>query len=121
LCTALWFGYRYYGVQKPIDSQLQSATNSTVQIDISNSQQVLNLDVTPKDGVTLESAISELQSIIQNSKLMSYKINYHIQSTSSAELDRIWSDSLFSVADMMANKNYALIPDLLEKLTVNNE
>ncbi len=121
LCTAVWFGYRYYGVQKPIDTQLQSATNSTVQIYISNSQQQLNLDVALKDGATLESAISELQTIIQHSKFMSYKISYNVQSSSSLELDQVWSNSLFGMADMMANKNYALIPGFLEQLTASNE
>lgn len=119
LCTVIWFGYRYFGIEKPIDAQLQSANYSYSKVDISNSEQMVDIDVNLKDGATLQAAISELQSIINDSKFMSYTINYHIQSSSSEELDEVWSSSLFTMADIMANKNFALIPDYLEQLMNN--
>jgi len=119
--TMLWFGYLYFGVQKPLNIELQGANYSTAQYKADSSTKMLYISLTPDTSVSLDKAVHELSEIISKSKYSNYTVNFEVISASNDPLDSIWSHSLFQMADMMANKRYANIPQYLNQLQLENK
>jgi len=123
VCLALLIGggftYQYVAQEKPLQQSLEQAQFSNIQLSGNkNEGYIVTLDVI--DGNTLALAAEEARNILSDYKIdpVSYTIQLKQESTS---LEKVWQDHLFEIAEIMANKNYSKLPELMHSIEASHE
>ena len=109
-----WFLYRQFAIQEPLQKIVDSYQGvNKSHISINRNQVTLKLDLQP--GTKLRELVqyisTEGKSVIGNRSL-----TLDVEQHSSKELDEIWNQAMFSVAEAMESRKYTLIPAKLEQL-----
>ncbi|MDO3409647.1 heavy metal-associated domain-containing protein [Saccharibacillus sp. CPCC 101409] len=113
-----WFLYRQTALERPIERMLSQYPGVTsAQVDITQKQAVLKLDL--ESNVDLRGMVAQLRK--EEGKLLKNRtVVFDIADHSTPEIDALWKEASFSVAEAMANKRYTLIPNTLSKIQDEN-
>ncbi|NGZ74282.1 heavy-metal-associated domain-containing protein [Saccharibacillus alkalitolerans] len=113
-----WFLYRQTAIERPIEKMLSQYPGVTsAQVDITQKQAVLKLDL--QSDVDLRGMIAQLRKE-EGALLKTRSIKLDIADHSTPEIDELWKQASFSVAEAMANKRYTMIPSTLSKIESEN-
>lgn len=113
-----WFMYRQTALERPIEKMLANYPGVTsAQAHITQKQAVLKLDL--ESNVDLRGMIAQLRKE-QGSLLEGRSIKLDIADHSTPEIEELWKQASFSVAEAMANKRYTMIPDTLAEIQNEN-
>lgn len=109
-----WFMYRQFAIQEPLQKIVNSYEGvRKSHITINRDEVSLKLDLQP--GTKLRELVqyitTEGKSVIGGRTL-----KLDVEQNSSKELDEIWDQAMFSVAEAMESRKYTLIPAKLEQL-----
>lgn len=109
-----WFLYRQTALERPVEKMLSQYPGVTrAQVTITQNKALLKLDL--QSNVDLRAMIAELRKK-EGSLLGDRVIALDIADHSTPEIDDLWKQASFSVAEAMANKRYTMIPDTLSKI-----
>ncbi|WP_018886200.1 hypothetical protein [Paenibacillus massiliensis] len=109
-----WFLYRQVAVHQPLQKIVTQYPGVTsAQVDINQSEVTLKLDLEPDTDVRgLVQAVKEDGSSVLGSKRLKLDIKDH----SDQELDKLWSQAMFPIAEAMDSKRYTDIPATINGL-----
>lgn len=110
------FTYQYVAQQKPLENDLQQAQLSTVHLPIQKNDKKVTIEFVPHANVGLEDAVVEIQQIMLDHAYDRDNINIVLGAQESSELDSIWQQQLFNVAEAMASQHYSKLPELMTSL-----
>ncbi len=109
-----WFLYRQTALERPVEKMLSQYPGVTsAQVTITQNKALLKLDL--QSNVDLRALIAQLRKE-EGSLLGSRSIALDIADHSTPEIDELWKQASFSIAEAMANKRYTMIPDTLSKI-----
>lgn len=109
-----WFLYRQTALERPVEKMLSQYPGVTrAQVTITQNKALLKLDL--QSNVDLRAMIAQLRKK-EGSLLGDRSIALDIADHSTPEIDDLWKQASFSVAEAMANKRYTMIPDTLSKI-----
>ncbi|OWR29151.1 hypothetical protein CDO73_15915 [Saccharibacillus sp. O23] len=109
-----WFLYRQNALERPVEKMLSQYPGVTsAQVTITQNKALLKLDL--QSNVDLRAMIAQLRKE-EGSLLGDRSIALDIADHSTPEIDDLWKQASFSVAEAMANKRYTMIPDTLSKI-----
>jgi len=121
LLAAVSLGYQYIAKQKPLEQQLASLKYSQITSPIKKQDGVYHLTLQVEQDNQLQHAISELTEIMDEHELNNSQYVLQLASDSDSndqkkELQTIWREQLFAVAEIMANGNYSELPELMNTI-----
>ena len=109
-----WFLYRQFAIQEPLQKIVNSYQGvNKSQISINRNEVSLKLDLQP--GTKLRELVQYI-STEGESVIGGRSIKLDLEQHSSEELDEIWDQAMFSVAEAMESRKYTLIPAKLDQL-----
>lgn len=109
-----WYAYQHWAVESPFENIVKQFDGvNSVQSDINRQQVALKLDLKP--GTNLGELV---QQIRQDGKkwIGKRELELDIKDQSTHELNQLWNEALFPVAEAMENKQYTEINETLDKL-----
>lgn len=110
--------YRQTALERPVEKMLANYPGVTsAQAHITQKQAVLKLDL--ESNVDLRGMIAQLRKE-QGSLFEGRSIKLDIADHSTPEIEELWKQASFSVAEAMANKRYTMIPDTLAEIQNEN-
>lgn len=113
-----WFLYRQTAIERPIAKMLQNYPGVTsAQVDITQNRAVLKLDL--ESNVDLRGMVAQLRKE-EGELLKSRSVVFDIADHSTPDIEALWREASFSVAEAMANKRYTLITDTLSEIQNEN-
>ncbi|MDQ0192944.1 hypothetical protein [Paenibacillus wynnii] len=109
-----WFLYRQFAIQEPLQKIVNSYQGvNKSHISINRDEVSLKLDLKP--GTKLRELVQYI-STEGKSVIGGRSIKLDLEQQSSEELDDIWDQAMFSVAEAMESRKYTLIPAKLDQL-----
>lgn len=112
--------YQYIAKQKPLEKQLADLQYSQITSPLKKQDGVYHLTLQVEQDHQLQQAIEELTEVMNEHKLNSNQYVLQLASESSndqpQELQKVWREQLFAVAEIMANGNYSELPKLMNKI-----
>ncbi|KGE17779.1 hypothetical protein [Paenibacillus wynnii] len=109
-----WFLYRQFAIQEPLQKIVNSYQGvNKSHISINRNEVSLKLDLQP--GTKLRDLVQYI-STEGESVIGGRSIKLDLEQHSSEELDEIWDQAMFSVAEAMESRKYTLIPAKLDQL-----
>jgi len=110
--------YRHMALERPVEKILVNYPGVTsAQAHITQKQAVLKLDL--ESNVDIRGLMAQL-SKEQSTLFENRSIKLDIADHSTPEIEELWNQASFSVAEAMANKKYTLIPNTLSKIQNEN-
>ncbi|GGO04210.1 heavy-metal-associated domain-containing protein [Saccharibacillus kuerlensis] len=114
-----WFLYRQTALERPVEQILSQYPGvNSAQVNITQNQALLKLDL--QSNVDLRGMIAELRKE-QGQMFKKRSIVLDIADHSTPDIDALWKEASFSVAEAMASKRYTMIPDTLSKIQSEND
>lgn len=112
------FTYQYVAQEKPLQQSLNQAQYSHIQLTGSKSKgYVVKLDVINDN--TLANAVEEAKKILKDNHIDDRSYSFELEQTPTS-LDKVWQNNLFDIAEIMANKNYSKLPELMNSIETSN-
>ncbi|MCL6602341.1 MAG: hypothetical protein K6T94_05635 [Paenibacillus sp.] len=109
-----WYLYRQFAIQEPLQKIVNSYEGVTKShITINRDEVSLKLDLQP--GTKLRELVQHITTE-GKSVIGGRTLKLDVEQHSSEELDEIWDQAMFSVAEAMESRKYTLIPAKLEQL-----
>ncbi|MCR8660251.1 hypothetical protein NV377_23400 [Paenibacillus sp. T3-5-0-4] len=110
------FTYQYVAQQKPLETQLKQAQYSLVTLPIEQEAERITIEISPQSNASLEDAVHEIEMIMSKHSKESDLINITLAKQDQGELDSLWENQLFTVAEAMSSKQYSKLPVLMDSL-----
>ncbi|RCX23308.1 hypothetical protein DFP94_101905 [Fontibacillus phaseoli] len=113
-----WFAYKQWAVESPFEHKVNQMEGvKSVQTDITQKQAIVKLDLEP--GTDFGSLVRQIET--DGSKWIgSRELKLVVEDHASQELNEMWKEALFPIAQAMENKEYTGITDTLDKLSQND-
>lgn len=109
-----WFLYQEWAIERPLENLLKDVEGvSQVQLDIQPKELGVKLDLVP--GTDLGAVIRHLE---QDGKkqIGTRELKIDVADNASPELNELWENAMFAVAQAMENKQYTEITAALEQM-----
>lgn len=110
------FTYQYVAQQKPLEKQLKQAQYSEVTLPIVEAEQHVTIEIAPLPHTNLEEAVHEIELIMAKHSYKSNLVTITLAGQEKSELDSLWQEQLFTVAEAMSSKQYSKLPTLMDSL-----
>jgi len=112
------FTYQYVAQEKPLQQSLNQAQYSHIQLTGNKSDgYVVKLNVINDN--TLANAVEEAKKILKDNHIDNSSYSFELEHKLTS-LDQVWQDNLFDIAEIMANKNYSRLPELMNSIETSN-
>ncbi|WP_410768401.1 hypothetical protein [Fontibacillus sp. BL9] len=113
-----WFAYKQWAVESPFEHKVNQMEGvKSVQTDINQKQALVKLDLEP--GTDFGSLVRQIEA--DGSKWIGGReLKLVVEDRASQELNELWEEALFPIAQAMENKEYTGITDALDKLQQND-
>lgn len=114
-----WFGYRQWAIEAPFQKLVKQYEGvNRVQFNITPKEVGLKLDLAA--GTDMGGLVRHIEK--DGKKLLGNRnLKLEVTDHSTPDLDKIWSEALFSVAQAMENKQYTEIQQTLDQLVQQHE
>lgn len=109
-----WYGYRHYGVEQPLDRIAESVPG----VESAESSMSGN-DVTLKVGLAADANLAEVYKKVTEqgaSSIGSKTLQFVVDGGTNDDLEHIWSQALFDVAEAMDKGQYSDVRDAMASL-----
>jgi hypothetical protein len=109
-----WFTYREWVIQKPLNKLVTEYTGvNSVKLKITTTQVDMKLNLKP--GTDLGGLMRHIER--DGRKILGNRqVKFDIEDHSSIDLDKVWEQALFSVAQAMENRQYTDITTAMKEL-----
>ncbi|GIP53437.1 hypothetical protein [Paenibacillus vini] len=109
-----WFAYKQWAVESPFENKLNQYEGvKSVQTDITQKQALVKLNLEP--GTDFGSLVKQIQNDGRK-WIGNRELKLEVQDNASQELNDLWEEALFPIAQAMENKEYTGITNTLDKL-----
>ncbi len=109
-----WFAYKQWAVESPFENKLNQYEGvKSVQTDITQKQALVKLNLEP--GTDFGGLVRQIENDGRK-WIGSRELKLEVEDNASQELNELWEEALFPVAQAMENKEYTSITAALEKL-----
>lgn len=114
-----WFAYREWAIETPFEKLVKQYEGvKDVQFDINQKQVVLKLDL--EQNTDLGGLVQYIEK--DGDKYVgSRELKLEVKDQSSPTLDKLWQDSLFTVAEAMETKQYTEIMEAMKHIEQANQ
>lgn len=118
ICLVLLIGggftYQYVAQEKPLQQSLKQAQYSHIQLSGNKSEgYIVKLDVI--NNSTIADAVAEVKQILKENKIDASTYSFELEQNTT-DLEKVWQANLFEIAEIMANKNYSKLPELMNSI-----
>lgn len=114
-----WYAYRQYAVDQPLN-KIITGHNGVNDAKFTVDRSEVNVELDLQAGANVADIVKQIEtqgkSIIANRTL-----NINFKDHSSAKLDQLWGQTLFTVAQAMENKQYTEIVSAMKNIEQANE
>lgn len=108
-----WFMYRGYAMESPL-SAIVKKNAGVEQIETKVLNSAVQINLTLGEGASLREINRSIHT--EGASLLGKRsVQLQINSESSPEIDTLWANALFGVAQAMDTKQYSAIPEMLEE------
>ncbi|MFD1178769.1 hypothetical protein ACFQ3W_21060 [Paenibacillus puldeungensis] len=109
-----WFIYREWAIQSPLEKIVNKYEGvNHVQLNITPDEMGLKLELKP--GTDIGGLVRQIEK--DGEKLIGdRKLKLEVEDHSSPQLDKLWQESMFSIAQAMENKQYTEITNALKQM-----
>lgn len=112
------FAYQYITEKKPMNDSLQNLKNSTVTAPPTKENSDIYVEIVPNENSDLDIAVQEVYAALNDYNYGNANIHVTLGSGKAQhqQLDALWKEQLFQIAEAMASQNYSHIPELMKTL-----
>lgn len=108
------FTYQYVAQEKPLQQSLNQAQYSHIQLTGNKTEgYVVSLDIL--NDKTLADAIIEAKQLMKDNNIDASNYSFELEQKPSS-LKQVWQENLFEISEVMANKNYSKLPELMNSI-----
>ena len=105
-----WFVYQSFAVEHPIGASIESLSDVR-DVAVDSDSKELRIRLTLEEDSDLYKVYQEIKAQVDKKPF-----TIEIMNESSPELDKLWSSTLFSIAEAMETSTYSTIPQTLDAL-----
>lgn len=113
-----WFLYRQWAIERPLENIVKSV-DGVNHVDMNVKADALELKLNLKPGTDLGELVRHIEKNGEK-QIGSRTLKLNIEDHSSPELDQLWENAMFTVAQAMENKQYTQITAALKQMEQEN-